>query len=86
MKFSVTIYRGEDPIEVEGAISPYVPASGPSWSSPGEPAEGGEVEIDTACDINGNTVTLTDDEIEEVDRLAFEQACDLNDDYHEDDY
>lgn len=35
----------ETEVTVEYTISPYIPATGPSYSSGGEPAEGGEVEI-----------------------------------------
>lgn len=49
VKICKTVYlerAGEDfELEVEADLSPYIPASGPSWNSPGEPAEGGEIEV-----------------------------------------
>ncbi len=49
VKIYKTVYLERDgeefELEVEADLSPYIPASGPSWNSPGEPAEGGEIEV-----------------------------------------
>lgn len=57
VKICKTVYlerEGEEfELEVEADLSPYIPASGPSWNSPGEPAEGGEIEV-TSVKYNGH--------------------------------
>lgn len=54
---------GEQVIEVRYTISRYYPATGPDKRGPGEPAMGGEVEVLSALDADGNEVELTADEI-----------------------
>ena len=49
MSKTVCILRGDEELEIEVDfdISPLIPASGPSFNSPGEPAEGGEIEVES---------------------------------------
>lgn len=63
-----TITRGDEDIEimVDYSLSKSHPATGPSWSSPGEPAEGGDVEYMTAF-FDGDEIELTADEADQVE-------------------
>lgn len=63
-----TITRGEEDIDidVDYSLSKFYPATGPSWSSPGEPAEGGDVE-DMAAYFDGQPFELTADEADQVE-------------------
>lgn len=68
-----TLTRDDDDIDVdvEYSVSRLYPARGPSWSSPGEPAEGGEIEALEAT-INGNPLTLTASEIEQIEHQIYD--------------
>ena len=63
-----TLTRGDDDIDidVEYSLSKFYPATGPSWSSPGEPAEGGDVE-DISITLDGKPFELTPVEAEQVE-------------------
>jgi hypothetical protein len=66
VKIYKTVYLERDgeefELEVEAEMSPFIPARGPSWDSPGEPAEGGEIEV-LSVKYQGNEVaTLTEAE------------------------
>lgn len=49
VKIYKTVYLerdGEDfELEVEADLSPFIPATGPTYSCGGQPAEGGEIEV-----------------------------------------
>lgn len=73
-------------LEVEADVSPFIPATGPSYYSGGEPAEGGEVEIERITH-NGVDIQLTDEELGAVAVYIAENLVgDEFDDYPEGDY
>ncbi len=43
-------------------VTPYIPATGPTYSCGGQPAEGGEVELISVRQLNGLDFALTDAE------------------------
>jgi len=63
-----TLTRGDEEIElsVDYSVSKFYPATGPSWSSPGEPAEGGDVEHLSAF-LDGDEIELMADEADEIE-------------------
>ena len=92
-KGSKTVYltRGDEDIEleVEFDMSPIIPARGPSWDSPGEPAEGGEIEV-LSVQYNGVELSgLSDAEDAFILNYLYENVEDDFDDgsdYFEGDY
>lgn len=69
-----TLTRDDDEIELEVdyCVSPYYPATGPSWSSPGEPAEGGEIEDIAIFGPDGAEFTPTADELRAIEQHIYE--------------
>ncbi len=63
--FTTTIERGEDEIELAVIydVTPFIPATGPTYDCGGQPAEGGEIEI-ISVRSNGAKFTLTEAEEE----------------------
>jgi hypothetical protein len=81
--YTVTRDDEEIDVEVEYTVAPYVPESGPSWNSPGEPAEGGEIEELTVT-RNGMAFILTPDETAALEAHVYDKhdyADDVRDDY-----
>ena len=86
-----TMYFGQDNrLEVEATVEAIIPARPASLDYPGDPAEGGEVEI-TSCKLVGDDDVKVDFEpdgiyirpfrslrhkllTDEIEELAFEQA------------
>lgn len=64
-------------LDIEYAVADYFPARGPSWDSPGDPAEGGEIETLEAT-LDGKPFTLTAEEQEAIEVWIYE-----NHDYSE---
>lgn len=81
---SYTLTRGDDEIDidVDYSLSKFYPATGPSWSSPGEPAEGGDVE-DMNVSLDGQPFELTTDEADQVEAHILMTHED-DGDYYED--
>lgn len=83
------ITRGDEEleVEVEADVSPLIPARGPSWDSPGEPAEGGEVELESVTH-NGVELELTAEESDKLLNYISENLTgdefDDGPDYYED--
>lgn len=72
-----TLTREDDiELDIEYSVSRFYPATGPSWSSPGEPAEGGDIE---QLDIthNGQPFEVTPAERQEIEDWIYDR--------HEDD-
>lgn len=76
---TLSIYDEDDnETVIEYTISRYHPATGPDHSGPGEPAEGGEVEIFAAYRIDPETQVkaeisvdeLTAAQVRKIDELA----------------
>lgn len=77
MRFPYFAYVERDGQEIELAVvydvSPYIPATGPTYSCGGQPAEGGEVEL-ISVRYNGAEFTLTDAEEEALIAECEERA------------
>lgn len=69
-----TLVRDDDEIELEIAysVAPLIPARGPSWDSPGEPADGGEIEDMFIAGPDGSEFTVTAAELEKIERHVYE--------------
>jgi hypothetical protein len=71
---SVGWTHGDEEFSVECAVTPYVPARGPSFSSAGEPAEGPEVDLLAVYDEDGRERRDLLPEAEK-DRARIEEAA-----------
>lgn len=69
-----TLARDDDEIEleIEYLVAPFYPATGPSWSSPGEPAEGGEIEDLAIFGPDGGEFTPTARELRQIEAHIYE--------------
>lgn len=81
MRFPYTHYieRGDDEIELTGVydVTPFIPASGPTYACGGQPAEGGEIEL-ISVRHNGAEFPLTEDEEAAlIDKLAEQSGEDM---------
>lgn len=91
MKMSRTVCIERDgeelELEVECDVSPFIPARGPSWDSPGEPAEGGEIEVEKIT-RDGVPILLSDEELGAVAIYVSENLTgdEFDDDYPEPDW
>lgn len=77
-----TLTRDDDDIELEleYSISRYYAATGPSWDSPGEPAEGGEIE-ELNITRDGEEFAVTAEEMRQIEDYIYQ-----NNDHSEDVY
>jgi acetamidase/formamidase len=71
-------------LDIEFSFTPGCPATGPSYSSGGEPADPAEVEIISVKLVNADGVTLSDDQLKELadkwlDGAGYQEACDAAD-------
>lgn len=66
-----------DPIEVEVtySVTPYSPATGPTYACGGQPEEGGEIEIEGAT-FEGVEIPLSKAEVEYLATKAGERSRD----------
>lgn len=92
MSQTVCIQRDDEDLELELEvdfdISPLIPASGPSWNSPGEPAEGGEIEVESVKHNGVELAGLTEAEDAFILNYLYENLDDgdFDDDYPEPDW
>lgn len=79
-----TITRGDEVFElvVEYRVAPRIPARGPSWDSPGEPEEGGEI-VEIHIEHDGEPFTPTDAEQDAIEQHIYE-THDYSDDGFDD--
>lgn len=68
-----TLTRDDEDIEleIEYSVSAYYPARGPSWSSPGEPAEGGEIE-ELLIFHDGERYLVTNEEFRAIEQHIYD--------------
>ena len=61
-----TVERDDDDydLDIEYMITPYYPATGPSFNSPGEPEEGGEIELCSVMHDGLDFITTPQEEME----------------------
>ena len=83
---TVPIMRGDEELllDVEFNCSPFIPATGPTYSCGGQPAEGGEIEVEKIL-LNGREIELSDKESDFVLNYLYENAS-LEDDGPDPDY
>jgi len=79
-----TLTRDDEDIEleIEYSVSRYYPARGPSWSSPGEPAEGGEIE-ELEITRDGVEFRVTNAERDKIESYVYE-THDFSEEYEYD--
>jgi hypothetical protein len=81
MKIQTTMSIERDGVEIEvrlvGTVTRYRPATRyRDNGDPGDPAEGGDVEVVEALGPDGKDVELTDDECLNAQEAIMEESCD----------